>query len=185
MIIDKINNLSFQPNKKVKSEEPKDVKNKEINVKNQDRFEFTSKTQKEDENKLTTKGISVEEVEKLEQQRKEKFQQMITKMLGKQANLASIGSSGKQLSVTQSQTQQAQKSIEPGGEWSVDAVATRIMDMAKALSGGDSSKAEMLREAVQKGFEQAQGVFGNEEMPEITGQTYNEVMKRFDEWIAE
>ena len=36
--------------------------------------------------------------------------------------------------------------------WGVDAVATRLMDMAMALSGGDPSKAELLRDAVQKGF---------------------------------
>ena len=91
---------------------------------------------------------------------------------------------GMDLYVTPEQSRQAAESIAEGGEYSVDAVAGRIMDMAKALSGGDPSKIDTLRTAVQKGF-QAAGVELGGELPSICGQTYDEVMKRFDEWEQE
>ena len=58
------------------------------------------------------------------------------------------------------------------------------MDMAKALSGGDPSKIETLRKAVEKGFKAA-GVELGGKLPSISQQTYTEVMKRFDDWANE
>ena len=63
-------------------------------------------------------------------------------------------------------------------------MATRLMDMAKALSGGDPSKIEELRTAVQKGFKAA-GVDLGGKLPGICNDTYDEVMRRFDEWAKE
>ncbi|MDF2948837.1 MAG: uncharacterized protein K0R07_858, partial [Sedimentibacter sp.] len=72
------------------------------------------------------------------------------------------------------------------GEYSVDAVATRIMDMAKALSGSDKSKIPLLKDAVKKGFEAAGlELNGGAGLPEICNKTYDEIMKRFDEWEKE
>ena len=64
--------------------------------------------------------------------------------------------------------------------WGVDAVATRLMDMAMALSGGDPSKAELLRDAVQKGFA---AVGDLDSLPQVCQDTYTETMKRFDYWV--
>ena len=58
------------------------------------------------------------------------------------------------------------------------------MDMAKALSGGDASKIEELRKAVEKGFKAA-GVELGGKLPSISQNTYTEVMKRFDDWANE
>lgn len=81
--------------------------------------------------------------------------------------------------------EEARAAISEGGAYSVDAVATRIMDMATAMAGGDPDKLEMLRGAVEKGFEQAGFSFkkatGQSSMPEITEKTHTEIMKRFDE----
>ena len=79
--------------------------------------------------------------------------------------------------------EKAAAAIAPGGEYSVDAVAGRILDMAKALAGGDESKIAELRQAVEKGFEAA-GVELGGELPGICQDTYNQVMKGFDEWEA-
>lgn len=65
--------------------------------------------------------------------------------------------------------------------WGIDAVATRIMDMAVALSGGDTSKIDILRGAVEDGFKAAGAAWG-EDLPEICNQTYDEIMKRFEFW---
>lgn len=78
----------------------------------------------------------------------------------------------------------AAKAVAEGGDWSVGAVADRIFGLAEVLAGGDPEKLEEMRAAVEKGFQQAGIVWnnatGSNEMPDITSQTYNELMHRFD-----
>lgn len=78
----------------------------------------------------------------------------------------------------------AAKAIAPGGAWSVDAVSTRIFDLATAIAGNDPEKLSQMRAAVEEGFKQAGMVWkettGQDNMPEISKQTYNEIMSRFD-----
>ena len=53
------------------------------------------------------------------------------------------------------------------------------------MAGGDPEKLEQMRAAVEEGFKQAgmtwKDATGNDSMPEITKNTYAEIMKRFDE----
>ena len=85
--------------------------------------------------------------------------------------------------------EEAQAAISEGGAYSVEAVSDRIFGLAEALSGGDSGKLSEMRAAVEEGFRQAGMVFkditGKDEMPQITHDTYNEIMSRFDKKAAE
>lgn len=111
------------------------------------------------------------------------FKETIRKMIAKQGEESNLTLFGKKLHVTEEDSQKALESIQEGGEYSVDAVATRIMDMAKALSGGDKSKIGLLKESVMKGFEAAGLEFNNGAgLPDICNKTYDEIMKRFVEW---
>ena len=76
---------------------------------------------------------------------------------------------------------QAKKDIAEDGYWGVDQTSDRILDFAKALSGGDSSKADELLEAFKKGYKQATGAWGDE-LPSICKDTYDAVVKKFDDW---
>lgn len=79
----------------------------------------------------------------------------------------------------------AAKAVAEGGDWSVGAVSDRIFGLAEVLAGGDPEKLEQMRAAVEEGFKQAgmewKDATGNDSMPDITKQTYNEIMKRFDD----
>ena len=79
---------------------------------------------------------------------------------------------------------QAQADIAEDGYWGVEQTSDRILDFAKALSGGDPDKIEELREAFKKGFEDATGTWGKE-LPEISQKTYDAVMEKFDAWSKE
>lgn len=79
---------------------------------------------------------------------------------------------------------QAQADIAEDGYWGVEATSDRILDFAKALTGGDPSKIEEMREAFEKGFKQATETWGGE-LPEISQKTYEAVMSKFDAWSAE
>ena len=83
----------------------------------------------------------------------------------------------------------AAKAVSDEGDWGVDAVATRIFDLASAIAGNDPDKLESMRAAVEEGFNQAGITWNNatglDKMPEITEKTYNEIMSRFDQRAEE
>ncbi len=131
------------------------------------------------------KKLSTEQVAALKQQVQESMQKLAEKMLGAQADIAknedgSIDYTTLAKALGMGTTPEtAQEAISKNGMWGVEAVSTRIMDMAIQLSNGDPSMAETLREAVQKGFE---AVGALDELPQVCQDTYHEVMNRFDYW---
>ncbi len=79
---------------------------------------------------------------------------------------------------------QAQADIAEDGYWGVEQTSDRILDFAKALTGGDPSKIEEMRDAFKKGFEQATQTWGDK-LPEISQKTYEATMAKFDQWASE
>ena len=83
----------------------------------------------------------------------------------------------------------AAKAVADDGDWGVDAVASRIFDLADAIAGGDPDKLATMRAAVEEGFNQAGIAWNNatglDTMPDITERTYNEIMSRFDKRAEE
>ena len=86
--------------------------------------------------------------------------------------------------VTEAAKLQAQEDISENGYWGVEQTSQRILDFAKALSGGDTSKADMLLDAFKKGYEKATGAWGKE-LPEISKKTYEAVEEKFAAWKEE
>jgi anti-sigma28 factor (negative regulator of flagellin synthesis) len=85
---------------------------------------------------------------------------------------------------TAEDVEQAQKDLAPGGYWSADETSTRLVDFAKALSGGDPAKAAMLKDAFEQGFKEIEKMFGGT-LPDISYETYNLTMEKFDQWANE
>ncbi len=75
---------------------------------------------------------------------------------------------------------QAQNDIAEDGYWGVSQTSSRILDFAKALTGGDPSKMEEMRNAFLKGYKQAEKTWGGK-LPDISKQTYDAVMAGFDD----
>lgn len=78
---------------------------------------------------------------------------------------------------------QAQQDISEDGYWGVKQTSSRILDFATALTGGDPDKIEDMRKAFEKGYKQAEKTWGGE-LPDISKQTYDAVMKGFDDMAA-
>ncbi len=76
---------------------------------------------------------------------------------------------------------QMKQAISEDGEFGVKAVSDRIVKFAIAISGDDKTKLDTLKAAIEKGFEQAGKALGGA-LPDICNQTYDEVMKKLDEW---
>lgn len=136
-------------------------------------------------------GLSADEIESIKDQAdlsSSSLKDVVEKLIVKQQNNAStytinieiLGTTGE---VASSQAD-ATAGISENGEWGVNAVSDRIVSFAKALSGGDTGKIEMLRDAIDKGFASAQKTLGGK-LPDISSQTYDAVMSKLDDWANE
>lgn len=85
--------------------------------------------------------------------------------------------------VTEEMQAEAKEAISEDGYWGVEQTANRIVDMAKALAGGDPSKAEEMMSYIEKGFASAEKAWGSE-LPSITGDTKNRIDELFAEWTG-
>lgn len=196
-----LTNISFSANNAVQSakvqnamadyqKKAEEVKNTEKSANNENVDTYSKGNETVDsETGIYSKESIKKTVEELEEQRKQALTNMVSEMLGHQANAKGLEFiKNPNMEVTAEDITEAKESISEGGYWSVDAVATRIMDMASLLANGDASKVDMLKEAVIKGFGGAVKALGREsldDMPEITRNTYDEVMKRFDDFAKE
>ncbi len=86
-----------------------------------------------------------------------------------------------EFTVTEAAREKAKELISEDGYWGVKQTSDRIVEFAKALSGGDVSKADKLFEAFKKGYNEATKTWGKA-LPDISKQTYDAVEKKFEEW---
>ena len=78
---------------------------------------------------------------------------------------------------------QAKIDISEDGYWGVSQTSDRIFSFATSLAGGDESQMQKMKEAVEKGFSEATKAWGKD-LPGISTDTYNSVMKKFDDWFT-
>ena len=153
---------------------------------------LTTLAPKTDSIEISSKGkaLSKDAIDKINQQSQESFNTMLNSMLGKQVDSAKISNDFQavlaKIGMENLTPEQAASNVSEEGPYGVNAVATNIVDMAISLSGGDPEKMEMLKDSVLKGFEAAGVELGLEEglsnLPQVSQDTYTEVMKRFDHY---
>ena len=102
---------------------------------------------------------------------------------GKATNMWQFLASGN-FTVDPATKAQAQADIAEDGYWGVNQTSDRILDFAKALSGGDSEKMNKMLDAFKKGFDQATKTWGGK-LPDISQRTYDAVIEKFDKWQEE
>ena len=101
-------------------------------------------------------------------------------------NLSGTGKTQGDFKLSEADRAQAEELISEDGFFGVKQTTARIMDFAKALVGNDAGedKIELMRDAVQKGFDEVARLFGGfEKLPDVTKQTHEAIMKAFDEWL--
>ena len=157
----------------------------------------------EDEGAKSAKGLSADEVRYLEESLATSEQTMLNMMIQALTDsndklqgwlddgVGILNFGGTQIDASRfalpavaTNPEDAAKAVADGGDWSVDAVSTRIFDLATAIAGNDPEKLSAMRAAVEEGFKQAgltwTNATGLNDMPDITKNTYNEIMSRFD-----
>ena len=116
-------------------------------------------------------------------QKMENFKNLIRTLIEKQGGTVEAALSGDFLvKIDEATRAEAQEAISEDGEFGVTKTAERIVSFAKAISGGDPSKLETLKKAIKQGFDEAEKTLG--ELPEISRETYKEVMSQLDAWAG-
>ncbi|MBM4417205.1 MAG: hypothetical protein FJ033_02660 [Chloroflexi bacterium] len=79
--------------------------------------------------------------------------------------------------------EEAAARVAPGGYWSAESTAQRILDFVAAYANGEPERAQLLREAVETGFAEAEEAFGGD-LPEISYRTIDLVRDGLDRLLA-
>lgn len=149
-------------------------------------YEKSSETSSDTVTKKTDYAL-IEKLKADAEQRTAQLRSLVEKMMAKQG--VAIGTADSMWSflakgdfTVDAETQaQAQADIAEDGYWGVEQTSDRILDFAKALSGNDPEKADLLLDAFKQGFEEATKTWGDE-LPEISQRTYDAVLEKFEQW---
>ena len=149
-------------------------------------YEKSSQTDKDTVTKKTDYAM-VAKLKADAEQRTSQLRSLVEKMMTKQgtaiANADSMWSflADGNFTVDEETQKQAQADIADDGYWGVEQTSDRILDFAKALSGNDPEKADLLIDAFKKGFKDATKSWGKD-LPDISQRTYDAVLEKFDKW---
>ena len=150
-------------------------------------YEPSKKTESKDTSKVNDYQSVIKQMKGELSSKNQQLQNLVDQLLSKQAkkyttwkDLFTDIKDGK-VDVDPATIAQAQKDVADDGYWGVDKTSDRLVDMAKALSGGDSSKADTLIAAIKKGFDQAADAWGGE-LPEICQKTIDAAVQKLNDW---
>ena len=134
-------------------------------------FDKSESTKNDSTNQIYNKDAIISKLKADQQSRLESMQSLVEKLLNKQKGTFDLASlmkkddvSGLNLSATFEEAAKnadpdtikaAQESISEDGYWGVNKTSDRLVSMAIALSGDDTSKADEMMAAIQKGYDRA------------------------------
>ncbi|MGE5342434.1 MAG: DUF5610 domain-containing protein [Candidatus Omnitrophota bacterium] len=136
--------------------------------------------------KLSMDGAAIERLMKETDAVGHSVKSLVTDLLDRQGVTLDQLMSGKvkDIKVDETARAEAEKMIGPGGELSPEKVSDRIVDFAKAISGGDKSKIDVIRKAIDQGFAEARHMLGGE-LPDISNKTYDLIQDKLNKWVNE
>ena len=152
-------------------------------------YEKTTTEKKDSANKIYNRDAVVAQLKADQENRAASMHNLVEKLLGKQKGTFDLANSTN-LAATFRQAVQfaspediakAQADIAEDGYWGVNKTSDRLVSMAIALAGGDTDKADELKNAITKGFKKATAAWG-EKLPQLCQDTYDAAMKKMDDW---
>ena len=170
---------AIRPTKKVQAnnipQEKAEIKNRPAAI-----YEKSDKIRSEDSSHVYD-SKTIEQLKTESEKAHSQLIRLVQEMLKKQGKSFSHLNPSDTIKVDEATRQEAAAMIGPDGPYGVEAVSDRLVDFAKAISGGDKSKAESLRSAIGQGFKEAERILGG--LPQISKDTYARTMEKFDAWV--
>lgn len=160
-------------------------------------YEKSDNKKTDSANQIYNKDAIISKLKADQQSRLQSMQSLVENLLNKQKGTFDIANllkkddvSGLNLSATfeaaaknadPDTIKAAQESISEDGYWGVNKTSDRLVSMAIALSGGDTSKADEMMSAIQKGYDRATSAWGKE-LPDICKNTLEATKQKMDDW---
>jgi hypothetical protein len=114
----------------------------------------------------------------------EKLRDYVTSLLKDQGINTKIATNDTTIDLDTIDPAQARELISDDGFFGVQQTSDRIFKLAIGIAGGDTSRIDAIKEGIDKGFSEAKKAFGNW-LPDISYDTYDAVMEKLDNWVAE
>jgi hypothetical protein len=111
------------------------------------------------------------------------FKDMIQRLLYNQAHTARTVNGQVMIEIDEETRLKAQADIAEDGYFGVKQTSERILSFARAFAGDDPERIKIMRDAFIAGYEAAEKIWGGE-LPEISRQTFDAVMRGFDEMLG-
>lgn len=146
-------------------------------------FEKSQDTKKDSANQIYNRDNVIAKLKADQQTRLDSMNSLVQKLLGKQAEKFNLAATFREIAgkVDQQTIDDAKASIAEDGYWGVEQTSDRMVSMAIALSGGDTSKADLMMESLEKGYKQATKAWG-EDLPKICQDTVDAAKKKMEDW---
>lgn len=168
-----------------------DKKDDTKSTEKKDEYVKSNTTQKDSTKQIYKKNTAlVNQLKQDAENRKQQLIALVEKSLGNQGKaynslceLFTAIKDGK-VAVDPAAVEQAKQDVAEDGYWGVKQTSDRFVEFAKALTGGDPSKADKMIEAIEKGFEQATKAWGGK-LPSICSDTIKATKEKLTEWKNE
>lgn len=178
--IQNLNNKNIDKNKKTNEEVKNSTEIVDKFEKSEVKTDATYKKPKFKPDKETIASIKAEV-----DQMHSNLRSMVEKLLKSQGmTFKDLKIDGEDIEIDDVTRAEAQEAIGEGGELSIENVSDRLVDFAKAISGGDKSKISLMRDSIKEGFKQAEKAFGGT-LPDISYETLDRAMEKLDAWDNE
>lgn len=152
-------------------------------------FEKSEEKKKASTNQIYNKDAVVAKLKADQQSRLDSLQSLVSKLLNKQgstfdlANGTGLAAKFREAAknADPDTIKAAKESIGEDGYWGVNQTSDRLVSMAIALSGGDTTKADEMMAAIEKGYKQATNAWG-EKLPQICQDTMEATRQKMNDW---
>lgn len=152
-------------------------------------FEKSDEKKKASTNQIYNKDAVVAKLKADQQSRLDSLQSLVSKLLNKQgstfdlANGTGLAAKFREAAknADPDTIKAAKESIGEDGYWGVNQTSDRLVSMAIALSGGDTTKADEMMAAIEKGYKQATHAWG-EKLPQICQDTMEATRQKMNDW---
>lgn len=151
-------------------------------------YEKGDTKKKDSANQIYNRDTVISKLKADQKSRAESMRSLVEKLLSKQTNKFSIANQslsaifGEAAKNADPETiKKAQEDISEDGYWGVNKTSDRLVSMAIALTGGDTSKADEMMAAIQKGYDKATAAWGKE-LPDISKKTLEATKQKMEDW---
>lgn len=185
--------MKIQDNQHIQQIIPQEKTDKEVKIGNEVKTDASKsiekepaavyeKSQAQDKSHVYDK-VTIDQLKRDSEKAYSHLRQLVASLLERQGKTFESLDPNEIVEIDETARAEANELISENGPLGVEATSDRIVNFAKAISGGDKSKLDTLKKAIDQGFKEAEKILGK--LPDISQKTYARIMEKLGEWEEE